>query len=403
MPTSTSHEHYTAKTSSRAASEAVSSTLIEFPGVPPKPQWRKELSERVREIQQRRALEAAREGETATREGETATTLSARHAPVAGTPEMMPDAAAETSASPLGLVPAPPDAPKPNPLVVAALKRIERARQTTQHPPMPRASRGGAATAVARVAEESYQASIETAIAPEVVAAATAALPAQDGLTKRVEQAATAMPEKIEKPVEAARPAPLAIVPPTPATKSVEPGEVSAAKPRPRRHIPEVADESMLARLEAQRIAAVATLPAPELLPIDDHAPVSRRIAGGVIDLLVVVFASTPFAAIIELTNGNWADLRVAASMGGIVIVLMFIYLMAATALAGRTWGMSLVSLHTVDVTTGMAPTTGQCMRRAFGFMLSLATLGLGLLYALYDAEGRAAHDHLSGTIVISD
>jgi uncharacterized RDD family membrane protein YckC len=50
-----------------------------------------------------------------------------------------------------------------------------------------------------------------------------------------------------------------------------------------------------------------------------------------------------------------------------------------------------------------MAPTTGQCIRRALGFILSLATLGLGLLYALFDAEGRAAHDHLSGTIVISD
>ncbi|HKP72975.1 MAG TPA: RDD family protein, partial [Pyrinomonadaceae bacterium] len=107
--------------------------------------------------------------------------------------------------------------------------------------------------------------------------------------------------------------------------------------------------------------------------------------------------------AIIELTNGNWSDPRVAASMGGIVVVLMFVYLMAATALAGRTWGMWLVAVRTVDARTGMAPTTGQCVRRAFGYMLSLALLGVGLLYALFDAEGRAAHDHLSGTIVIAD
>ena len=42
-----------------------SSTLIEFPGVskPPLPQWRKELSERVREVQERRARDAAREAE----------------------------------------------------------------------------------------------------------------------------------------------------------------------------------------------------------------------------------------------------------------------------------------------------------------------------------------------------
>ena len=39
------------------------STLIEFPGVSrhAMPEWRKELSERVREVQEKRAREAARE------------------------------------------------------------------------------------------------------------------------------------------------------------------------------------------------------------------------------------------------------------------------------------------------------------------------------------------------------
>ena len=41
------------------------STLIEFPGVnrTPMPEWRKELSERVREVQERKARDAAREVE----------------------------------------------------------------------------------------------------------------------------------------------------------------------------------------------------------------------------------------------------------------------------------------------------------------------------------------------------
>jgi uncharacterized RDD family membrane protein YckC len=116
-----------------------------------------------------------------------------------------------------------------------------------------------------------------------------------------------------------------------------------------------------------------------------------------------VAFASSPFAAIIELTNGNWADPRVWASMGGIVLVVMFLYLTASTALAGRTWGMSLVSVRTVDANTGNFPTTWQCVRRALAYMFSLATLGLGLLYALIDAEGRTVHDLLSGTAVVKD
>jgi uncharacterized RDD family membrane protein YckC len=389
MPTSTSQERRT-KTSTSSGAEAkgaanatanATSTLIEFPGVPPKPQWRKELSERVREIQQRRALEAAREMEASAPQHDYTSSGA------------IDDPTADVAAPPLGLVPPPPEAPQPNPLVVAALKRIERARQSNPLPPMARASRGSAAAAaVAHVVEESYQSALE----PSLVHGHT--LPAPDAQT---EQAAVV--DKIEKPVEAARPAPLVIVPPAPVKP---PAETPAAQgARARRHIPVVADEAALTQIEAEMHAAVISNHslAAESASIDDHAPVAKRIAGGIVDLIVVAFASTPFAAIIELTNGNWSDVRVAASMGGIVLVLMFLYLTAATALAGRTWGMSLVSLRTVDAVTGMAPTTGQCVRRAFAFMLSLATLGLGLLYALFDAEGRAAHDHLSGTIVIAD
>ena len=45
------------------------STLIEFPGVSRNsvPEWRKELSERVREVQEKRARDAAREAAEAER------------------------------------------------------------------------------------------------------------------------------------------------------------------------------------------------------------------------------------------------------------------------------------------------------------------------------------------------
>ncbi|HJR05726.1 MAG TPA: RDD family protein [Pyrinomonadaceae bacterium] len=398
MPTSTSqerkpqHAHSASGDAKGATTASATSTLIEFPGVPPKPQWRKELSERVREIQQRRALEAARELEAS------APPQQHDYAQTAATHD---DPTSDVSAPPLGLVPPPPEAPQPNPLVVAALKRIERARQPNPTPPMSRSSRGGgaAAAAVAHVVEEDYQAAPEPALVHSHAVSHASDVRAEGA----------AVVDRIEKPAtaETARPStPLAIVPPAPPVKTAE--ETAATRARTRRHIPVVADEAALSQIEAQMHAAVlanhaVVAVAAESASADDHAPVAKRIAGGLIDLLVVAFASTPFAAIIELTNGNWSDVRVAASMGGIVVVLMFLYLMAATALAGRTWGMSLVSLRTVDAETGMSPTTGQCVRRAFGYMLSLATLGLGLLYALFDAEGRAAHDHLSGTIVIAD
>src|SRR5215510_9089718 len=83
------------------------STLIEFPGVSRNsiPEWRKELSERVREVQERRAREATRE-----------TTETA---------ETNRQETQDGSAPPqLELLP-PAEVPAINPLVAAALKRIE--------------------------------------------------------------------------------------------------------------------------------------------------------------------------------------------------------------------------------------------------------------------------------------
>src|ERR1043166_5551708 len=102
------------------------STLIEFPGVSRNsmPEGRKELSERVREVQEKRAREAAREAAEAGRQR------------------------IEAALNPPQLDPLPPaERPAMNPLVAAALKRIERAHQTA--PSENRQSRTTLATAVA--------------------------------------------------------------------------------------------------------------------------------------------------------------------------------------------------------------------------------------------------------------
>lgn len=329
------------------------STLIEFPGTRATPQWRKQLSERVREIQERRAREAE----------------ETMRAPVA------PPTIIETNAPSLGLVPQP-EVPEMNPIVVAALRRIERARQSQSLPPVTRSRRGGAAAA-ARIAEEQYQEEMNPSLAPALLAPLVPA-----------EQAAEA------KLADAARARNLVVVPPAPQSLKEE----IATKAQPRRAVENVLDDEALAQLEADA-RTESTL--EDIY--DDRAPVVARLTASSIDLLVVAFASSPFAAVIELTNGNWSDLRVAASMGAIVLVVMFLYLTASTALAGRTWGMSLLSLRAVDADTGLQPTTKQSVARALLYMLSLAAFGLGIIYALFDAEGRTAHDLLSSTAVVQE
>lgn len=373
---------------------AKQTTLIEFPGVARKqqPQWRKDLSERVRLIQERRAQEAILTEAPAVAEPTSV---------INNTTDTAADADA-TEASVPRLVPHVEPAPV-NPIVAAALRRIERARESVAM--MSAVTRsggcGGAATAMAvahvsDVAEEAEQNTIVArhAAAPEVVAAPP--------LESKREANGTDVAAKAHK---------LIAIPTQPVTKNESPIVAAAIKtkpaleiqdkPQPRRVISEVVDDALIAKREAEREAARSATVPTEIF--DAQAPVAARLVAGVVDLLIVAFAASPFAAIIELTSGNWGDWRVKASMACIAALALFLYLAAAIALAGRTWGMSLVSLFVVDVKTGLPPTLGQAARRAFFLLLSIVTLGLGWLYSLFDAERRALHDLLSDTIVVRD
>jgi uncharacterized RDD family membrane protein YckC len=423
--------------STSATQPAAGSTLIEFPGVNRnRPAWRKELSERFREIQQRRAREATLEEEqefirAATR---------AEEAPEANSSD---DARASAQ---LGLVPTR-DEPEMNPIVAAALRRIERARsqETASH-----VTRGGShrahgpATAAARVYDERPETLTEdepakrdeaqTETAPKRSARADA--PASEAEQTRattplvvvptnrpavaeakateVETAAHVVEEKAT-PVRTEAPAVNAEASSQVAervTKRVteEPSKTVAAQTREAhaqeeaqdssrqpRHISGVLDEFWLERNGVELLPKVSEREAT----YDDRAPRLKRFAAALVDLFVVALICAPFAAAIELTISNWVDPRVWGSMAGIAATAMFLYHTCALALAGRTAGMSLCSLHAVDARKACVPTTGQCARRALVYMLSLATLGLGILYSLFDAEGRTVHDILSGTVVV--
>jgi uncharacterized RDD family membrane protein YckC len=360
------------------APAAATSTLIEFPGAGrARPQWRKDLSERVREIQQRRASEASRDVE---------------ESGYAASPQ------SEAGAMSLGLVPQP-ETPELNPLVAKALERIERARQPRQPAPRPHSRGGGAATAaIVRPTEESYHAPATPR---------TAHAEAQQSASTDPQLAADAQiaAGSVEQAAEPARTTTLVVVPPPAAAAPPANGVNEAdalikealSKPRPRRHLSEIADDALLARREAKILPPVDE-------PVEAARKVAstpRRAAAGIIDLVIVAFATSPFAAIMELTSGEWNDLRVAGSLAGVVVVIMFIYQTASVALTGRTWGMALVSLRAADAQGGLIPSAGQCARRAAAYMLTLATLGVGLLPALF-GERRAAHDRLSGTVVVN-
>jgi uncharacterized RDD family membrane protein YckC len=323
------------------------STLIEFPGVSRNslPEWRKELSERVREVQEKRAREAAREAAEAER----------KRVEVAINPPQ------------LELLP-PTPMPAMNPLVAAALKRIERAHQPA--PAENRQPRTTLATAVAYAPEREENEMSET-VSPNQQLTFDPEIP---------EPAVETLPLVEEKAPH------LAVVPVVEKPEPVRP---------PKRLIKDDPNDPALNYLDS--IA--------KNLRVDElerrSASAFRRVVGALLDLIFCALLSAPIAGAMYLTGSNLQDMRVIAVLAASVIVVTFIYLTLMTALTGRTWAMRLLSLRVIDTKTGLIPTGGQAIGRSFFYLISLATV-LGIFFALISREGYTVHDCFTRTAVVT-
>jgi uncharacterized RDD family membrane protein YckC len=322
------------------------STLIEFPGISrnSQPEWRKELSERVREVQERRAREAAQEAAEAER-------LRVE---------------ANADAPQLELLP-PTEAPAMNPLVAAALKRIERAHQSASVET--RQPRSSLATAVAYAPEREENIMNET-------------VPPTIQLELETEPPAAAPPPP---PLEKSH---LAIVPPPPSEPVVVKTEL------PKRLIRDDPNDPALNYLDS----------ICRNVRVDDLASRSasavRRAVSAIIDLIFCAVLTSPIAGAFYLSGSGFQDTRALTVLAGALVVVTFLYLTLATALTGRTLGMRLLSLRVIDTKTGLIPTGGQSVGRSFFYLLSLPTV-VGILFALISREGYTAHDRFTRTAVV--
>ncbi len=336
--------------------ETQTSSLIEFPGVVRNavPQWRKDLSERVREVQERRAREAELEREARLEQAE----LERQRTDGRG-----------FSTSQLELLPQAGVAPL-NPLVAAALRRIERANQVGG-----RSANGNAA--LAYTTDRDYQENTQPAI--ELARAATASASNAQLQSSAVDENST-QADKVPN---------LVMVP------RAEKAERGDARTKPRRMITEDVNHPALNYLDS----------VPTVSSVDDvrrhRAPASSRILCAGVDLIVIGILCAPFAAVTELADQNWQDLLVVMMAVGILSLVAFLYLTISIAFTGRTLGMRLFSLRVVDARTGLIPTGSQAAGRALIFVISLLTLGIATLYALLDSDKRTAHDRLTRTAVI--
>jgi uncharacterized RDD family membrane protein YckC len=367
-------------------------SLIEFPGVKSSiPQWRKELGERVREVQERRAREA---------------TLEPGQADL-GVNE------AESRIPLLELIPRT-EPPPVNPIVIAALQRIERAHVQSGF-----AGQTAVATMLAYDEQAEYgfdvapstgrydadiqeEAALPStrservhnlAVVPRQVTSELATMASEPVDTPGADAIAVAPVEEASAPVESLEVATATVD--TPLLHAEEADKAETPKPtrKPRRLIGDLNDPA-LNYLDSISVKIVD-------IPERRSAPLFFRFFSAILDLAVVCLLSAPVVALVKLTDLKWQDSRVLIFASGTFIVMGFLYLTISTAFTGRTLGMKPFSLRVVDARTGLIPTGGQSAARAFLFLLSLASAGIALIYTFVNHERRAAHDRFTRTAVV--
>ena len=173
---------------------------------------------------------------------------------------------------------------------------------------------------------------------------------------------------------------------------------------------PEMVAESMRDRWthlsvedELQIEAASSELDLPETDEIDDLAPLAMRFNAGLFDFIIGIFASLILLSPFIVSGGTWMSLAGFLAISAVVAIVMFLYLTISLAFIGRTFGMRLFSLELVDVEENAYPTLHQAAVSSAVFLFSLAFAGIGFIPVFFNEERRAAHDILSGTILIRE
>jgi uncharacterized RDD family membrane protein YckC len=138
-------------------------------------------------------------------------------------------------------------------------------------------------------------------------------------------------------------------------------------------------------------------------LPSQDRiqaATLAQRFRSGIVDGLVLILVTVPFAALIELSKGDFADRKVQIVLLAIVFILHLFYMTMMLMAAGQTIGMMVSGILAVDARTMNLPSFKQSLGRALGFLAAAAPFCLGFLCPALDRQGRSISDLVSRTTV---
>ena len=166
----------------------------------------------------------------------------------------------------------------------------------------------------------------------------------------------------------------------------------------------------MTARVETTSSPLVQT--GPEALALETHAyleryraPFSLRCGALLIDYIIPLIIIALCTLLGRSVGGNARTAGSGIESFGIIVALAVLVLNfgGLAGWRGQTLGKWATGLRIERVDGGNLSWVRVLLRHFVGYPLSLITLGLGFLLAVFNPHGRALHDLLAGTIVVRD
>jgi len=146
-------------------------------------------------------------------------------------------------------------------------------------------------------------------------------------------------------------------------------------------------------------------------LPPLPYAGLGIRIVAAVLDIIVLfsvflLFVSAAGLYLLTQTDwGNESDFTDSETLTGAAIVASFVFFLPVYFVSLWWWrGQTIGQMATRIVITdrdGYAISGWRSILRMMVWPLSVIPLGIGLAPAMFDAESRALHDMISGTVVL--
>jgi uncharacterized RDD family membrane protein YckC len=133
-------------------------------------------------------------------------------------------------------------------------------------------------------------------------------------------------------------------------------------------------------------------------------APFLLRCGALLIDYIILVSLPVLGLLVGRLSGEDGAKLFKSSfnSAGWLIAILLAVTnFIIFPMLGGQSLGKMLTGLRVIR-TDGRAATFGQLLiRHLLGYPLTAITFGLGFLFSVFSAKGRALHDLIAGTVVV--